>query len=573
MHLTFPFSNRIVLASLLPACLLVTACGGGSTDTADEQAPLESTAVTAEAASAATTDDPRVSALATTAATGYSTLAFEGSAITVDGTQTVRYGADTRWVEKSITNGGQCTNEYFGNDPAFGVQKSCQVATSAAVSPPTSGTWTPIVKEGAAFNVAGTQTVRYGADTRWVQKSVTNSGQCTNAYFGNDPAYGIQKSCELLTTSAPAAAPAPTPVSPTCTQTLNPGTSVSSAVSAAAPGATICLNSGSYGSQSFNGIVKSTPVTVRSTTAQGATLSPSIGGTTSGLRLDSLTLGSSGIQGAAKNITISNSRFVDQLVIRMDAVANANILIDANTFDAISVCASCYEGRLQVNGGTYPIGVKVSRNHFGAGGESDGIQIGAAGVVVGPGNVFDGIRQGSYGRHVDAIQGYGQSRTTITGNYFRNGDAFLMFPDGGTAELINHNVFDGGSGNNGIQLGSHNGDVFEHNTVRNVAINMDKKTESPTPSQNIVGKNNLLIGTTFKTVDSAGNPACTNCSFDHNLYTTSSAVRGTNSTVATPAFVGGSLPTSWAGWQLAPASPGTGAATDGRDLGANSFGN
>ena len=34
-------------------------------------------------------------------------------------------------------------------------------------------------------------------------------------------------------------------------------------------------------------------------------------------------------------------------------------------------------------------------DHFGGGGESDGIQLGAPGVVVGPGNVFDGIVQGS----------------------------------------------------------------------------------------------------------------------------------------------------------------------------------
>jgi len=353
---------------------------------------------------------------------------------------------------------------------------------------------------------------------------------------------------------------------------LNPGSSVTSAVSSAPAGSTICLNTGSYGNQSFNGIVKSSTVTVRSTEAQGAVISLSIGGTTSGLRFDSLAIGSSGIQGTAKNITISNSRFTNQLVIRMDAVANANILIDGNTFDGISVCGSCYEGRLQVNGGAYPIGVKVTRNHFGGRGESDGIQIGAPGVVVGPGNVFEDIRQGSYSRHVDAIQGYGQSRTTITGNYFRNSDVFLMFPDGGTAELINNNVFDGGSGNNGIQLGSHNGDVFEHNTVRNVTVNMDKKTENTTPSQNIVARNNIMIGSNFKTVDTNGTPACTNCTFDHNLFTSSGSVKGTASMVGTPLFVGGSVPSTWAGWQLAPSSPGFAGGSDGKDMGANYFG-
>ena len=127
------------------------------------------------------------------------------------------------------------------------------------------------------------------------------------------------------------------------------------------------------------------------------------------------------------------------------------ILLEGNTFDGISVCGNCYEGRVQVVGGSYPVGVVIRNNHFGGGGESDGIQLGAPGVVVGPGNVFDGIVQGSYGRHVDAVQGYGQSRTTIVGNYFVRGDIYLMFPDGGNGEIIKDNVFDGGSGgNNGI---------------------------------------------------------------------------------------------------------------------------
>src|SRR4029078_6627303 len=121
---------------------------------------------------------------------------------------------------------------------------------------------------------------------------------------------------------------------------------------------------------------------------------------------------------------------------------------------------------------------------------------------------------------------------------------------------------DGGSGNNGIQLGSHNGDVFEHNTVRNVTVNMDKKTESTKLSQNVVGRNNIMIGTTFKTVDTAGNAACSNCTFDHNLFSSGGSVKGTAAIVGTPVFIGGPAPTSWAGWRLSPSSAGVGAASD-----------
>jgi hypothetical protein len=43
--------------------------------------------------------------------------------------------------------------------------------------------------------------VRYGADSSWIQRSVTTSGDCTNGYFGIDPLPGIVKRCELQATS------------------------------------------------------------------------------------------------------------------------------------------------------------------------------------------------------------------------------------------------------------------------------------------------------------------------------------------------------------------------------------
>jgi hypothetical protein len=358
-----------------------------------------------------------------------------------------------------------------------------------------------------------------------------------------------------------------------CTQTVNPGTNIAPVVSSAAAGSTICLNSGSYGQQSLDNISKSGEVTIRSASGQDAIIDINIGGSTGRLIFESLTVTGSYVQGTPKNLTFRGNKFTGQIVLRMDGNSNANILLDGNTFNGINACANCYEGRVQVQGGAYPVGVTITNNLFGGAGESDGIQIGAPGVVVGPGNVFDGIVQGNYGRHVDAIQGYGQSRTTITGNYFKNGDTYLMFPDGGTAEQITNNVFDGGSrGNNGIQLGSHNGDSFHHNTVRNVVVNMDKKVENPTPSQNAVASNNILIGTTFKTVDSNGTAACSNCTFSFNLFVGGGNAKGSNALVGTPAFVGGSAPTTWAGWQLTSGSIGYGAGSDGTDMGATYFG-
>jgi hypothetical protein len=358
-----------------------------------------------------------------------------------------------------------------------------------------------------------------------------------------------------------------------CDQTLSPGANVASAISSAAAGSTICLNSGSYGSTNLSNIVKTSDVTVQSASGNTASLSLNINGSNH-LNFQNLTISQLDIAGGAtKNITIRGSTFKGQAVLRMDGNSNANILIDSSTFDGISVCSNCYEGRLEVIGGSsQPVGVKITNSHFGGAGESDGIQVSAYGVVIGPGNVFDGIIQGSYGRHVDAIQGYGQSHTTITGNYFVNNSIQIMMPDGGNTETITNNVFIASSGNNGIQLGTHTNDTFFHNTVKNITVNMDKKVENSTSSSGNVARNNIMINSNFKTVDSGGNAACNNCTFDNNLFNSSGSAKGTNNLIGTPTFTGGTSPTTWPGYQLTSSSLGYKAATDGNDMGTNSYG-
>jgi predicted xylan-binding protein with Ca-dependent carbohydrate-binding module/uncharacterized protein DUF1996 len=74
--------------------------------------------------------------------------------------------------------------------------------------------WTALANENQAFSVNGTQTVRYGTDGAWVQKQVTGSGTCSNAFFGADPKPGTVKRCELLAAGSnpPPAPPPPAPV-------------------------------------------------------------------------------------------------------------------------------------------------------------------------------------------------------------------------------------------------------------------------------------------------------------------------------------------------------------------------
>lgn len=57
--------------------------------------------------------------------------------------------------------------------------------------------WQPIAAEGQT-GVAATGTVRYGAQNSWVQKDVTGTFDCTNAFFGTDPIPNVVKSCQLL---------------------------------------------------------------------------------------------------------------------------------------------------------------------------------------------------------------------------------------------------------------------------------------------------------------------------------------------------------------------------------------
>ncbi len=134
----------------------------------------------------------------TPAPTGWLTIATEGQAFSLSGTQTVRYGSGSSWITKSVTSEGACSNAFFGSDPIPGVVKRCEVASGAAPA------WSKIATEGQTFGVSGTQTVRYGSGSAWTSRSVTGGGQCTNDYFGNDPIVGVVKQCEVASTGSTA---------------------------------------------------------------------------------------------------------------------------------------------------------------------------------------------------------------------------------------------------------------------------------------------------------------------------------------------------------------------------------
>jgi hypothetical protein len=353
-----------------------------------------------------------------------------------------------------------------------------------------------------------------------------------------------------------------------CTQTLSTGANVASAISSAAGGSTICLNSGNYGKITLSGISKSSPVTLQSTTGTGATigfnLSSSNNLTFQNLRISVLNWSDS----KNTNIKVLKNTFIGQMYVLGNGNGSPqNNVVDGNTFDGIDVGSLSNEGRLQIyNGGN----LIVSNNHFGRatptspGGDSDGIQIGGYGSVIGPGNVFDGIHIGSSGRHVDAMQLYGQaSYITVKGNYFVNGGSYLFNYSETVAQNTNStivdNVFVVGDYYPAVQNAATNV-VFKHNTMIGVGVNIDGG------SVGAIAQNNLF------TRGSSFNLQCTSCAISNNMFDQSGAAKGSNNIIGTPTFTGGTNPTSWAGYQMTSTSIGYRAATDGLDMGGTFFG-
>ena len=70
---------------------------------------------------------------------------------------------------------------------------AAQTAWKSAPAP--DGSWQQIAVEGKSFTLAGTQAVRYGINSTWIETPVTNSGTCSNVFFGKDPDPGLKKQC------------------------------------------------------------------------------------------------------------------------------------------------------------------------------------------------------------------------------------------------------------------------------------------------------------------------------------------------------------------------------------------
>ena len=194
-----PSRLRTAWATAPCIAIALAACGGGG-DASNG------------ATGAAATDPSRSQALDAGSASdagnasSWTTVAAEGENFDLATAQDVRYGSGSTWITRSVSGSASCSNAFFGNDPLFGVVKQCQVMAAA---------YTRIAGEGEAFNVDGTRTVRYGSGSVWIAQTVSGGGQCSNAWFGNDPVFGVVKQCEVADVAAtPPSQPSPSPPSP-----------------------------------------------------------------------------------------------------------------------------------------------------------------------------------------------------------------------------------------------------------------------------------------------------------------------------------------------------------------------
>src|ERR1043166_8565097 len=133
------------------------------------------------------------------------------------GEKIVKYGADKGWIEKTFSNGVDCSNKVFG-DPAPGIAKACYIKGGKGSFPPIpapqpqpNDEFVKCANENEQCKFAGEKIVKYGADKRWIEKTFSNGVDCSNDVFG-DPAPGIAKACYIKGgQNPPAPAPQPQP--------------------------------------------------------------------------------------------------------------------------------------------------------------------------------------------------------------------------------------------------------------------------------------------------------------------------------------------------------------------------
>jgi hypothetical protein len=345
--------------------------------------------------------------------------------------------------------------------------------------------------------------------------------------------------------------------------------SFASQVSSAAAGQTICLASGSYGT--FSGTNKA--ITIRAADGATPTMKISFGSGDQGFTIDGaratftqswgMKITGGDISSGAKNITIENTDVSGEIVI--DGPTNANLLFDHNLHHDLNGKNTTAAFHLPY-GSSSPSGVTIQNSLF-RDMSSDGIQTGLALTIIGNefSNVDPQAAGGDSSIHTDAVQLYsgcsGSTGTVIRRNYFHKGEQAIGAFDGTCGNLIEDNVIQNFTAHWITLGGDRPGSTVRHNTlVGTGGRNIDCSSKSGSGASQTAIQDNIAGNIVLD-----GGTRCTPSANKNNML--SSGASGSNF-AGTPQFVGGASPTTYAGFKLAPGSPGRGAASDGLDVGA-----
>jgi hypothetical protein len=379
---------------------------------------------------------------------------------------------------------------------------------------------------------------------------------------------------------------------PTCTQTFTPSTvgSGGSAVSAAVAGGNsstvLCFAAGTYSGITItsahpSGIVTLTPApgaavamgefhisNASNISITGFGCTPGVwinyGGASSCTSNGSSSQGITTSGGGVSNLEFSYNAMSSNGAEIRDNSANANIVLDHNVYSGFSaLCETC---RIHIFNNGNPMGVTVSYSYM-AGGSDDGIQWGGNGLKL-LNNEFFNLTGNGGGIHQDAMQGVGDSHSTIKGNYAHAVANCWQLTDGSSNLDMEDNVcIADGSDGHSAQICSQTL-TFRHNTIASpYGINIGNDSNG-SASSNVTISDNILNGE-FSV--NSGQPIAGTFSQDYNLCY-SGGCAGSHSLSGRPLYVGGSTPPTYGGYALASASIGFGAASDGTDMGMNTTG-
>jgi hypothetical protein len=357
----------------------------------------------------------------------------------------------------------------------------------------------------------------------------------------------------------------------TCNATVTGGgtsgtaLNIGSSVTSTPAGTNLCLNAGWY---SFDATISKTSMTtIRAAAGHSQTdvnFTSLLTENSNNLRFQDFTaandihLGNS--SAPSTNVQIANFTSLGGMCVESPGLNADHILVDRGYFG--DILGACGEGRFEL------IGDDPNGNNFGSGADmdvqvtnttfenpdtnpvgSDGIETttGARGLIVGPGDQFLNIKENQGNCqptlvHCDAISPFASTRTKVIGDYFYMNSQPLGNFSCTNVVQVTDNISIAENSSHNFDLSGESNALIAHNTI--------------------VGPAGLVVY--------GGNPGnCTNTgTIRDNVVSglTVSNFTGTQTNnVTTFTLLGGTSPTTWAGFALT--SP-LGTATDGGNVGA-----